>query len=187
MAKAKQKMAGKSPASESSVQKLAAARQELRDVNRAMAPFKRATKEIKRLTRGAEGGDRPKSIFDTPQAREHAKTYTKLTGEPADYVTIASRMFDVVLAKQKHAANGVQETRDLDIDEIRAHLFELLGNAGWERTMFFLAQCARLWAELDGPVKFNEGQKDLMHGVSTKLNNMLLDGRAIDIASRGRR
>lgn len=174
--------AGKSPASKSSRdQELARAGAAIRKVNRQMAPFKRAT-ELQRINRAAER----KSIFDTPRARENAKTYTSLTGEPADYTTIAARMFDVILAKQKHASNGVQETRDLDIDEIRAHLFELLGNAGWERTMFFLAQCARLWAELDGPVKFNENQKDLMHDVSTKLNNMLLDGRAIDIASRGR-
>jgi hypothetical protein len=185
MAKAKT-TAGKSPASRSStgVQELAAAKAQLREVNRQMAPFKRAAQEIRRINKAAEA--KPKSIFDTPQARAHAKTYTKITGEPSDYNTIANRMFDVILAKQKHAANGVQETRDLDIDEIRAHLFELLGNAGWERTLFFLAQCARLWAELDGPVKFNEGQKDLMHGVSSKLNDMMMDGRAIDRASRGR-
>lgn len=169
MAKAKQKMAGKSPAS------------------RSPDPIGRHARTV-RLNQSADRAtSKPQSIFDTPQARAHAKTYTTLTGEPTDYNTIAARMFDVVLAKQKHASNGVQETRDLDIDEIRAHLFELLGNAGWERTLFFLAQCARLWAELDGPVKFNEGQKDLMHGVSSKLGGMLLDGRAIDIASRGRR
>lgn len=183
MAKAKT-TAGKSPASKSSgVAELARAKANLREVNRQMAPFKHTTKELTRLNK--ETSER-KSIFDTPKAREHAKTYTKLTGEPTDYNTIASRMFDVILAKQKHAANGVQETHDLDVDEIRAHLFELLGNAGWERTMFFLAQCARLWAELDGPVKFTEGQKELMHGVSRALGDMLMDGRAMDRASRGR-
>lgn len=149
-------------------------------------PAHQAAKRTSPSQASSAANAKKRSIFDTPEARKNAKTYTAATGEPADYVTIAGRMFDVILAKQKHAANGVQETRDLDVDEIRAHLFELLGNAGWERTMFFLAQCARLWAELDGPVKFTESQKELMHEVSSKLNDMLMDGRAMDRASRGR-
>lgn len=146
------------------------------------AAIKKATKEIARTS----GVANKRSIFDTPKARGLANAFTKVTHEPTDYQGVFGRMFEVVLAKQKLAANGPQTPKELDVDEIRAHLFTVIGDAGWERALFFFAQCARLWAELPGPVEFSGGQRELMHAVSGALSNLMMDGRAIDRASKGR-
>ncbi len=122
-----------------------------------------------------------RNIFDTPQAREHAEIFNKATDQhDTDFQNIANRMFDIVLAKQQIYSSGPTATKDLDVDTIRTHLFELLGSAGWERTLFFFAQCARLWAELPGPVEFTNKDKAVMHGVSSGLTELCPIARVID-------